>query len=162
MLFADRARKSRRDLTLFSPRCLVPFRVAEPQKPTGTLHAYLSALLLLRVPLNGCRTGQGSLEPEIDFNKVPPAAQRGKEIIDTMGAWLAFDPETGKNRQRTKNVEPCRGGDRNWPLWTGRIVLDTKPEDRGSAWRSRFHSGKQRRKNHHPNTSRCDEQRSPD
>ena len=44
----------------------------------------LALFLVLCALLSGCRSRQVSLEPAIEFSKVPPAAQGGKEKMDTI------------------------------------------------------------------------------
>jgi hypothetical protein len=41
-------------------------------------------LLLLCVLLGACRAQQGSIQPQIEFSKIPPGAQGGRERVDTI------------------------------------------------------------------------------
>jgi hypothetical protein len=44
----------------------------------------LTAVLLLGLALYGCRPGTGAAGPSIEFTKIPPAAQGGRERVDTI------------------------------------------------------------------------------
>jgi hypothetical protein len=66
-------------------KCVFYARLGCWTSKTATCLAAGAALLLLSCGLqSGCHSEQRDIQPSIEFNKIPPAAEGGRERVDTI------------------------------------------------------------------------------
>ena len=98
------------------------------------VHALLrrSPWLVLCLALSGCQPRQANTEPSIEFTKVPPAAQGGREKVDTISG-------TVKNaRPGQKIVIYARSGPWWVQPWPDRPLIPIRAD---STWSTETHLG---------------------
>ena len=71
-------------LTRFKSFCSVVDRGGQSVSRAVCLYAKLLLILVCSLALQGCKSRESSANPTIEFTKIPPAAQGGRERVDTI------------------------------------------------------------------------------